>query len=129
MATHKKFPIFIRIKTTEQEVICVNPQHVASFRILEKATINLKTEGTEKKSHVGDTIWLYSPVGTVTRFTVGLEITQDEFNYVSATLCEYLYLNAQEFAAKSRELEARRLQEWNDKMASPEIDKVEEPAR
>lgn len=125
MAVHKKQHIFLRIKTSQNEVICINPQHFASFRIVEKYSVLNKDKQEIGK---GDTLFFYLPVGTVSRFTVGMEITQEEFNYVSSALVEFLYQTEPEFKARTEAIAAQKLQEWNDAMAAPEIDAVEEPA-
>ena len=110
MATHKKHPVFLRIKTSDNEIICVNPLQLASFRIKEKYEV---TNRDKQVIGTGDTIWFYLPAGTYTRYTVGIEITQAEFNYVTSTLLEYLYLNQTEFQAKTAAMEYAKIEEWN----------------
>ena len=126
MAQHKKSHLFLRIKTSTKEVVCINPFQLASFRIVEGYSIMNKDKQEIGK---GDTIFFYLPVGTITRFTVGMEFTQEEFNYVSSALVEFLYQTEPEFNARTEAINAKRLQEWNDKMAAPEIDAVEEPLK
>ena len=115
MASHKKHPIFIRIKSNDNSVVCVNPQHLSSFQILEKAKVRVKddTQPDGFKLVETDTIRFYFPQGTTLGYSVGVDITQNEFNYVCATLLEYLYLNEIEFRAKTDAIEKAKAEEWN----------------
>lgn len=113
MANHKKYPTFIRIKSRDNQVICIQPSLIASFQIQEKAQVKIK-DGTTIEA---DTIRLYTAVGTTFSYSVGIDINEQEFGYICATLIEYLYLNETEFRAKSDAIEGRKLEEWNKVMA------------
>ena len=121
MPSHKKHPVFLRIIAHKNSVVCINPLQLASFQIMEKAKLTDK----DGKVTEADTIRLFYPSGTGMSYSVGKDITQEEFAYICETLREYLYLNEQEFKAKTAALEAQRIAEWNDKMAAPEVDAVE----
>jgi hypothetical protein len=112
MANHKKYPIFIRVKSRDNQVICIQPSLIASFQIEEKAKIKLKDGNVVE----ADTIRLYTAVGTTFSYSVGIEINEQEFGYVCATLIEFLYLNEQEFRAKSEALEKQKFFDWNKAM-------------
>ena len=112
MASHKKYPTFIRIKSSNNQVICIQPSLIASFQIQEKAPIKLK-DGTSVEA---DTIRLYTAVGTTFSYSVGLDINEQEFAYICSTLIEFLYLNETEFRAKSEALEKVKLEDWNKVM-------------
>ena len=115
MANHKKLPIFLRIKSSQNQVICINPQHIASFQIAEKAQLKNQKTGEVMEA---DTIRFYTSVGTTFVYSVGVDITQEEFGYICATLLEYLYLNEHEFRAKTEQIESAKMAEWNAIMAS-----------
>lgn len=113
MASHKKYPTFIRITSSNNQVICINPLHIVSFQIKEKAQIKQKDGSTSEN----DIIRLYTAFGTTFSYSVGIDITEQEFAYVCSTLIEFLYLNEAEFRAKSDAIEAKKLEEWNKVMA------------
>jgi hypothetical protein len=117
MANHKKYPSFIRIKSRDNTVICVQPSLIASFEIKEKAQIKLKDGNVVE----ADTIRLYTAVGTTFSYSVGIDINEQEFGYICATLIEFLYLNEAEFRAKSEALEKKRVEEW-DKIMQDEAE-------
>ena len=114
MANHKKHPVFIRIVSNNQSVVCINPLQLSSFQITEKAKIKQK-DGTIVEA---DTLRLFFPSGTGLSYTVGVDISPDEFLYVCNTLREFLYLNEYEFKARSAEMDAVKLAEWNALMAA-----------
>ena len=114
MANHKKHPVFIRIVSNNQSVVCINPLQLSSFQIMEKAKIKQK-DGTIVEA---DTLRLFFPSGTGLSYTVGVDISPDEFLYVCNTLREFLYLNEYEFKARSAEMDAGKLAEWNALMAA-----------
>lgn len=122
MAQHKKTPTFIRILSRNNIVICINPTHVASFQIQEKAKI--KT-GTKEKPEVveADTIRFYLHSGTGFNYSVGIDITQEDFNYICATLLEFLYLNESEFQARSEAIAKEKMADWK-KLSQDNEDKV-----
>lgn len=114
MATHKKTPVFLRVITSEKTVVCINPLQLSSFQILEKAKIKIKGKTPEEVEVIeADQVKFYYPSGTGIVYTVGIDLTQEEFNYVCATLLEFLYLNEAEFKAKSIAIEKFRMEEWN----------------
>lgn len=117
MATHKKSPIFIRVTATNQQVICINPLHVSSFHIKEKAKFKVRSNPADRNSpeeeRVGDTIFIYFPQGTGLTYRVGIDITQEDFDYICATLIEFMYLNEGEFRSKSEAIEKAKIAEWN----------------
>jgi hypothetical protein len=121
MPSHKKHPVFIRIKTSDNEVICVQPTQLSSFRIKEKHEVKNR-DG--QALGTGDTIWLYLPSGTYTRYTVGMEITQEEFNYTCNTLREFLYLSEPEFKAKTAELDLQRKADWDAIMSDEDAEEA-----
>lgn len=112
MATHKKTPLFIRIIASNKEVVCFNPHQLSSFRIREKAKHKVKRPDGEEVIEA-DTIHLYFPAGTGLTYVVGVDITQEQFDYVCSTLIEFLYLNEAEFKAKSEAIQTARMNEWN----------------
>ena len=112
MANHKKHPIFIRIKSRDNTVICIQPSLIASFEIKEKAKIKLK-DGSIIEA---DTIRLYTAVGTTFSYSVGIDIDEQEFGYICATLIEFLYLNETEFRAKTEAIEKQKFFDWNKAM-------------
>lgn len=109
MAQHRKTPAFLRIVASNQMVMCINPLQLSSFSILEKSKITLK----DKTVIEGATIHFYFPSGTGIDFTVGHNITQEEFDYVCSTLLEFLYLNEAEWKAKNAAIAATQVAEWN----------------
>lgn len=112
---HKKNPVFLRIITNEKAVVCINPLQLSTFQILEKAKLKVKTAapGGTDEFIFADTIKFYFPSGTGLSYSVGIDITQDEFNYICGTLLEFLYLNKTEFEAQSKAIEQARMDEWN----------------
>lgn len=118
MANHKKHPVFIRIVSSNSSVTCVNPLQLSSFQIIEKAKIKQK-DGTTIEA---DTIRLFFPSGNGLSYSVGIDISTDEFLYVCNTLREFLYLNEYEFKAKTAEMEAAKVKEWNELMAAEEAE-------
>ena len=130
MASHKKHPIFLRIISSNNTVVCLNPLQLSSFQIVEKAHIKVKATTPQEPSEViADTIRFYFPNGTGLSYSVGVDISQEEFNYVCNTLREFLYLSEPEFRVRSAELAAAaHMAEWNDTMAAPEIDAEETKA-
>jgi hypothetical protein len=127
MPTHKKYPTFLRVITTDKIVVCINPLQLSSFQIIEKAKIKVKGQDEPVEA---DTIRFYFPSGTGLTYSVGLDITQEDFNYLCNALQEYLYLTEPEFRAKSAALEKARMEEWNkiaQEETAPELpEKVEE---
>ena len=118
MASHKKSPIFIRVISNEHTVICINPLQLSSFQIIEKAKIR------QKDDHVieADTIRFFYPTGNGLSYSVGIDITAEEFLYICNTLREYLYLNEAEFKARTAELDQAKLAEWNAIMTDAEAE-------
>lgn len=119
MASHKKTPVFIRIVSNDKVVTCLNPLELSSFQILSNATIKVPTgeKGTDGKpvfaNKQADTIRFYFPSGTGLSYSVGVDITAEEFNYICSTLLEFMYLNEYEFKAKTQAIEQGRMEEWN----------------
>lgn len=117
MATHKKSPVFVRVTATNAQVVCINPLHVSSFHIKEKSKFKVKVDPNDPKSaieeRVADTIFLYFPQGTGLTYRVGIDITQADFDYLCATLIEFMYLNEAEFKSKSEAIEKARMDDWN----------------
>jgi hypothetical protein len=109
-----KHPIFLRIKTSDQAVICINPLQLSSFQILEKAKIKDKDGNVQEL----DTVRFYFPQGTGLSYSVGIDLTQQEFNYICSTLLEFLYLNEFEYRAKTEAAEKKKVEEWNKIMAA-----------
>lgn len=126
MATHYKDHIFIRIIAHNNSVICINPHQLSSFKIDEKAIIKTKTPEGEKSVEC-QTIRLYFPSGMGLAYSVGIDITQEEFNYICATLLEFLYLNEAEHKAKTEALNLAKMGEWNKLSAENEA-KLSTPA-
>ncbi len=116
MPQHKKTPIFLRIVTNEKKVICINPTKLSSFEIVQGAEIKIKSKDpnvTTPEIFKGDTIRFYFPDGQGLSYTVGLQINETEYNYICNTLLEFLYLNEEEFVAKSAMIEAAKMADWN----------------
>jgi len=110
MPSHKKFPTFLRIISNNNTVVCINPLQLSSFQILEKAKcIDPKT----KETFEADTVRFFYPQGTGLVYSVGVDITQEQFNYICTALLEYLYLTETEFRAKTMAIEKARMEEWN----------------
>lgn len=115
MPSHKKNPVFIRIISHDGVVECINPLQVSNFQIVEKAKIKIKSKDAKEGVEIveADTIRFYFPSGTGRSFSVGIDITQNEFDCICSTLLEYLYLNEQEFLAKTAAIEKSKMSEWN----------------
>lgn len=124
MATHKKTPVFIRIIATNKEVICINPLELSSFRIREKAKHKIKRPDGEEVIEA-DSLHFYFPTGMGLTYVVGEDISQENFDYVCATLLEFLYLNEAEFKAKSEAIEKAKMYDWN-KLSQQNEDKLKE---
>lgn len=115
MAAHKKTPIFIRIISNDERVVCINPLELSTFQVVSNARVQLKGDKRNPKEEDfgnADTIRFYFPSGTGLSYSVGVDITKDEFNYICATLLEFMYLNEQEFKAKSEAIVKERMTEW-----------------
>lgn len=115
MALHKKTPIFIRIVTNDKQVVCINPLQLASFEIIDQARIKIsgpKDSKEESDYTVTPTVRFYLPQGTAMSYSVGLQITQSEFDYICSTLLEFLYLNEIEFKAKSAAIAKAQMDEF-----------------
>lgn len=116
MPSHKKNPIFLRIITNEKKVVCINPSQLSSFEIVEQAEIKIKSKDpavTVPEIVKADTIRFYFPSGTALSYSVGYTISKEEYNYVCATLLEYLYLNENEFVAKTEAIAKAKMDDWN----------------
>jgi len=114
MPSHKKTPIFLRIVTNKKQVVCINLALFSSFQIIEKAKILVKSKtGGDNEQHEADTIKFFLPSGTGLSYSVGFDISQEEFNYVCSTLTEFLYMNEEEFKLKHEAIEKAKMDEWN----------------
>lgn len=118
MPSHKKHPIFLRIVANDQVVTCLNPLELSTFQILQKAQILVKKAdpkdpASKNEYKEADTIRFYFPSGTGLSYSVGIDMTQQEFDYVCGTLLEFLYLNQSEFEARTKAIEQERMTEWN----------------
>lgn len=122
MAQHRKTPAFLRIVASNQSVVCINPLQLSSFSILEKSKVKTKDGSVIE----GATIHFYFPAGTGLDYTVGYNITQEEFDYVCSTLLEFLYLNETEWKAKNAAIAAVQVEEWN-KISAENEEKHETP--
>lgn len=130
MPTHRKSPLFIRITTFKNKVVCVNPYELSSFQIIEKAKIRIKKPAEGQPDFVvADTIHFYFPSGMGLTYIVGEDISQEEFNYVCATLAEFMYMNEQEFKARSEKIKADQMADWNalSEENSKKISELETP--
>lgn len=129
MATHKKSPIFIRIIASNKTVVCINPFQLSSFRIVEKSKVKIRSNSTDKNAPPeeieADAIYFYFPAGTGLSYVVGVDITQDQFDYICATLTEFLYLNEHEFKSKTEAINQSKMNEWN-KISTENEEKVVE---
>lgn len=119
MPAHKKTPMFLRVITNERIVVRVNPSHVASYQIIVNAKIKTK-EGTLE----ADTIHIYFHSGTGLSYSVGVDISREEFAYICATLAEFDYLNEYEFKAKTEHLRQAQMEEWNKISQENEVQTV-----
>lgn len=133
MVNYKKSPTFIKIIANEKQVLAINPNQLASFHI-QKDTIRIRAKAGLGRKPVNeddyvrvqtDVIKLYYPSGTVLTYYVGEQITQEEFNYITTALIEWLFLLRPELDMQRKEEQDRKVKEWNDTMASPDIDAVE----
>lgn len=116
MPAHKKTPAFIRIITSEKEVVCINALELSTFQILEKHKIQTKGAKDSKDPTdflFADTLKFYFPTGTGLSYSVGVNITQQDFNYICATLLEFVYLNETEFNTRHAALQESKMDEWN----------------
>lgn len=115
MPHHLKNHIFIRVLSRDKKVVCVNPSQLSSFEILEQADIKVKSKDPNGAPEIvkADTIRFYFPAGTTLSYSVGLTISQEEFNYICSTLIEFLYLNEAEFQAKSQAIDKAKMDDWN----------------
>lgn len=109
MVNHKKHPVFIRIITNEHVVVCINPLQLSSFQIVEKA----KLVNKEGETYEADTIRFFFPSGTGLSYSVGKDITAEDFLYICNTLREFVYLNEPEFKNRTAALDAQRMADWN----------------
>lgn len=130
---HRKAPLFVKVITTDKQIVCINPQQLSSFQILKDAQLQRPKPGIvgnpksaeDLESYTADVIRFYFPSGTGISYEVGKDITNADFNYIVAALQEWVYLVADEFEAVNRAKEQAAIQEWNDTMAQPEVDAVE----
>jgi len=113
MPNHKKYPTFIRVRASDKSVVCINPTQLSSFTITEKAKIKTGTKEAPVYTEA-DTIRFYFPAGTGLTYSVGVDITQEEFDYVCSTLLEYLYLNEGEFEARSKAIANQKMEDWQN---------------
>lgn len=111
MPSHHKTPMFIKIITNPKQVVCINPFELSSFQIIEKAKI--KKLKDDKDFIEADTIRFFYPSGTGLSYSVDVDITRQQYDYICATLLEWTYLNEAEFVAKSKAIEQGRIDEWN----------------
>lgn len=121
--SHKKIPAFIKIITNEKQVVCINPLKLASFQLISAAPVRIDaatgaraTAQTTKENVTmceRDTLAFFYPDGKSIVYSVGFEISQQEFDYVCETLLEFLYLNRSEYDSKTLEIETKRMAEWN----------------
>jgi hypothetical protein len=130
---HKKHPVFIRVVTNNKHVVCINPLQLSSFQILEKAKVKVKADTAEGFTYIeADTLRFYYPTGTGLTYSVGVDITQEEFNYICHTLQEFLYLNEVEFRAKGEASERKKLELWNqiaEEEVAPTLPKTKDEAQ
>lgn len=114
MASHKKTPVFLRIKASDNSVVGINPLHCSSFNIVENAKYKYqptdKTKPVEERT--ANTIYFYFPQGTGLTYRVGLDITQAEFDYICATLLEFMYYNEAEFKARGIAMATAKMDEF-----------------
>lgn len=116
MPTHKKTPAFIRVVTTENAVVCINPLQLSSFQILDQARVQVRGDKRNPKEEDYDLLPMvrfYFPSGTGLSYAVGVDITQANFDYICATLLEFLYLNEAEFKARGEAIKKQQMDEWN----------------
>lgn len=118
MPTHKKYPTFIRITTSKGQVLCLDPSKCSTFQIREKAKVKTKSKDPKDPTSTdeyieADTVRFFYPVGTGLTYTVGVEITQNDFDYICTTLFEFMYLNQAEFDAKTAAMKKEQMEEWN----------------
>jgi hypothetical protein len=118
MASHKKDPRFIRIISNDKQVVCINPSELQSFQIAASANIKVGTGTKDKdgkpefKTIEADTIRFYFPGGVGLSYSVGIDISKEEFSYICATLLEFLYLNEGEFKARSEAIAKEKMAEY-----------------
>ena len=127
MAQHKKSPLFLKVITTDKQIVCINPAQLSSFQIQKDASLVKLKAGVDKAKneddlvrYTADVVRFYFPSGTGMTYEVGKEITEENFNYIVATLQEWVYMNKIEFDAVS-ELKAKEaLEKWNKDMVPAE---------
>lgn len=116
MPTHRKTPIFIRVTASNKQVIGINPLNLSSFNIVEKAKFKIRKDPNDRtatEEHVADTVYFYFPSGTGLTYRAGYDISQADFDYICATLVEFMYLNENEFKAKSEAIKKAQMDDWN----------------
>lgn len=127
MGTHRKHPIFIRIVAGNKMVVCINPLELSSFQIVEKAKVTVKRpDGPETIE--ADTIRFFFPSGTGLTYTVGVDFSQEQFDYVCATLIEFLYMNEAEWKARNESIKQAQMDDWN-KLSEENEAKLPEPPK
>lgn len=112
MAQHQTDHLFIRVKANDRSVVCFNPHQVSSFQIIAKAMIKTKTPEGDKIIEA-DTVRLFFPAGTGLSYSVGIDIEQADFDYICATLLEFMYMNETEHKARSMAIEKHKMDDWN----------------
>jgi hypothetical protein len=119
--TAKKSPIFIRISTQENSIICINPNQLVSFHIEQQAECYHIKEGADPKSrdladydkHLADVLRLYFVGGTTLRYEVGKDITADEFGFAVNLLSDWIYRSDAELTALAEAHDKAKLELWN----------------
>lgn len=108
MANHQKAHIFVKIISTDKSIVCINPHNLSSFAITPNKKISYK-DGTSIQA---DSLDLYYPQGTGLSYSVGINITKENFDYVCGTLAEFVYLNEYELKLKVEAIEKTNMDEW-----------------
>lgn len=125
---HRKSPLFIKIITTDSQIVCVNPSQLSSFQVLRehqcarlKEGIVGKPKGPEDLDHyTADVLRFYYPQGTQLSYEVGKDITKDDLNYILAALNEWVYLTSFEFQAMQEARAKDALEAWQPETQSAE---------
>jgi len=127
MAQHKKSPLFLKVITTDKQIVCINPTQLSSFQIIKSAPLYKPKPGVTKpqseedvERYTADVVRFYFPSGTGMTYEVGKDITEADFEYILTTLQEWVYLSRPEFEAITTEKQKAELEAWNKAMEDEE---------
>ena len=123
MAQHKRRPQFIKIITTDKNIVCLNPEQVSNFQIQKDAQlwrpkpgITRPKDESEVEHYTGSAVKFYFPSGQGLEYVVGRDITEQDFDYIVGILNEWVYLSQPEFESMQAAKQAAELEKWQQVM-------------